>query len=192
MWTLSHFSLLPTVLLSCREASCKLIGQSVLLSSPHKVCRPSCLVTLLHIDKEGAELDGKSRPNQANPTWALWTGMVNPPADGMHVQSLWAKWDGELLRTTAVRQQLLLFSRALQQVGEDHRSVITPQEIPLPAAQGQEGEILFVTPTLICAQTTEEEDQELFICLQRNDRNINGSHMNLKKWKLKASAMVSQ
>lgn len=48
-------------------------------------------------------------------------------------------------------------------MGEDHRAVIAAQEVPLPATQGQEGEVLLIAATLIRAQPTEEEDQEVFV-----------------------------
>lgn len=86
----------------------------------------------------------------------------------MHVKRLGTERDSQLLGPAAVRQQLLVSHDALrpcgalQQVGEDHRSVIAAHEVPLPATQGQEGEVL-VTPALIETQTAEEEDQELLI-----------------------------
>lgn len=159
---LSQFSLLPAGLL-LSEAPCELIGQCVLLSSPEKVRGLSWLAVLLSINKEGAELDGQSRPDQADPSFALWAGVVNSSTDRMHVQRLWAERGAQLLGPAAVRQQLLIPRDSLQQVGEDHRTVVAAQEVPLPATQGQEGEVLFIAPALIWTQPTEEEDQELFI-----------------------------
>lgn len=141
----------------------------MLLSPPEKVRRLSRLTVLLSINEERAELDGQSRPDQADPASALRAGVVNPSADGMHVQRLRAERDGQLLRPAAVRQQLLVSRGSrlprgtLQQVGEDDGTVIAAQEVPLPATQGQEGEVLLVSTALIGPQPTEEEDQELFI-----------------------------
>lgn len=87
----------------------------------------------------------------------------------MHIQCLRAEWDGQLLCPATVRQQLLVSrdpqwdSRTLQQVSEDNRTVIAAQEVSLPATQGQVGEVLLITPSLIQPQPTEEEDQELVI-----------------------------
>lgn len=81
----------------------------------------------------------------------------------MHVKRLWLERNGELLRTAAIRQQLLVSRWVLQQVGKNYRFVIAAQEVPLSAAQREEGKIVLVTPTLIYPQATEEENQELFI-----------------------------
>lgn len=86
--------------------------------------------------------------------------MVHTPAHGVHEQRLWLERDGELLCAAAVGQQLRV---ARQQMGEDHRTVVAAQEVPLPAARGQVGEVLLVTAALIGPQPAEEEDQEVFI-----------------------------
>lgn len=89
--------------------------------------------------------------------------MVNPPADRVHVEGLGAKRDGQFVSPATIRQQLLVCLSALEQVGEDHRSIITAHKVPLSATRGQEGEVVLITPALIQSQTTEEENQEVFV-----------------------------
>lgn len=93
----------------------------------------------------------------------LRAGVVHPPADRVHEQGVRLKWDGKIVCAAAVGQQLRASVQAWKQVGEDHRTVVTTQEVPLPAAQGQVGEVVLVTARLIRPQTTEEEDQEVFV-----------------------------
>lgn len=97
--------------------------------------------------------------------------MVDPSADGVHVQSLWAKRDSQLLGPSTIGQHGSLV--VLQQVGEDDRSVIAAQKVPLSPTQGQEREVLLMTATLIRTKTTEEEDQELFICGKGTGDEVN-------------------
>lgn len=158
---LSQF--LPLLLLR-GEASCQLIGQRVLLSVPEEVRGRSRLALLRRVNKERAELDGQSRAHQADAPRALRAGVIHPSAARVHVQRLGPEGDGQLLCAAAVRQLLLLLLvGGLQQVGEDHGSVVAAQEVPLPPAQRQEGEVVLVAAALIQPQTAEEEDQELFV-----------------------------
>lgn len=147
-----------------RKKSCQLIGQRVLLSSPQKVWRLSRLAGLWRVNKERTEFDGQSGPNQPDSPHPLQAGVIDPPAGGMHIQRLRAERDGKLLPSAAEGQQLLISSksprasRALQQVCENHGPVVAAQEVPLPAAHRQEGEVLLITPALVWPQPAEEED----------------------------------
>lgn len=154
---LSRSILLPAGLLCGGEASRELIGQCVLPPTPVEVRRLSRLVVLRSVDEERAELDGQSRPDQADPASAraLRARVVESPAGGVHVQRLRAERGGQLLCPAAVRQQLPICRDprrprgALQQVGEDHGAVIAAHKVPLPATRGQEGEVLLITTTPI-------------------------------------------
>lgn len=99
----------------------------------------------------------------------LRAGVVHTPADRVHEQRLWPERDGEILCPAAVGQQLYVSRHTWQKVGEDHRTIITAQEQPLPSAQGQVGEVLLVTAAAIGPQPTEEEDQEPFVCKEVAD-----------------------
>lgn len=172
-----QLSLLPAAL-CCTEASGQLIGQCERLSSPDKMCGLSWLAALWRVNEERTELDGQSRPDQADPPGDLRAGVIDPAAGGMHEQRIRSEKHGEHLRAAAVRQHLLFSGEplgargALQPVGEDHGSVVTAQEVPLSAAQRQEGEVL-VTPALIGAQAAEEENQEVFVWKNKRTPTVN-------------------
>lgn len=139
------------------------------------MCGLSWLALLRLINKKRAEFNGERRPDQAHAPSLRRAGVVNSSRDRMHVQSLRLKGDGQFFRAAAERQQLLVW--ILQQVCEDHRAVIAAQEVPLSAAQGQEGEVVLVTTALVWAQPTEEEDQELFIWWEMDKKMLNNSQI---------------
>lgn len=144
------------------------------------------MAALWWVNEERTELDGQSRPDQAEPPGHLRAGVVDPAAGGMHEQRFRSERRGEHLRAAAVRQQLLFSGEplgargALQQVGEDHGSVVAAQEVPFSATQRQEGEVL-VTPALIGSQAAEEENQEVFIWKNKQTSDGKQSETRLLK-----------
>lgn len=163
--SLSKFSLVPAAALLqlSGEVSCEAIGQFVFLSSPEEVGGLRWLAVLC-VDEKGTELDGQSGPDQAHAAAALRAGVIHSPAGRVHVDFLWAEGNRELVSPAAVRQQLpRRFLLVLQQVSEDHRTVIATQEVPLPATERQEGKGLLEAASLVRLQPTEEEDQELLV-----------------------------
>lgn len=164
------------------------------------MCGLSWLAALWWVNEERTEFDGQSRPDQADPPGDLWAGVIDPAAGGMHEQRLRLEKHGEHLRAAAVRQQLLFSGEplgargTLQQVGEDHGSVVTAQEVPLSAAQRQEGEVL-VTPGLIGAQAAEEENQEVFVWKNKRTSMVNNQEtrlLNGGNWNICRDQMFQQ
>lgn len=167
--SLSKFSMVPAAAAAAvlhqlsGEVSCEAIGQFVFLSSPEEVGGLRWLAVLC-VDEKGTELDGQGGPDQAHAAAALRAGVIHSPAGRVHVDFLWAEGNRQLVGPAAVRQQLpRRFLLVLQQVSEDHGTVVATKEVPLPATERQEGKGLLVAASLIQLQPTEEEDQELLV-----------------------------